>query len=108
MYEYGATVTRVVDGDTVHADVDCGLDIHTRLTIRLYGVNAPEARAPGGKEATDWLREKIEGKAVRIETYKDRREKFGRYLATIYVTGETDSVNQQMLDAVHAVAYFPN
>jgi len=108
MYEYRATITRVVDGDTVHADVDCGLDIHTRLTIRLYGVNAPEARAPGGKEAADWLRGKIEGKVVRIETYKDRREKFGRYLATIYALDETDSVNQQLLDAGHAVAYFPS
>lgn len=107
MYQYNATITRVVDGDTVHARVDLGFDTHVDATLRLLGVNAPEKRDAGGHDATEWLRSKVLNMVVRIETVKDRREKYGRYLATLYVQGEIDSVNQQLVAAGHAVEYAP-
>ena len=44
MYEYRCTVTRVVDGDTVDAEIDLGFDIVFKSRIRLFGVDTPESR----------------------------------------------------------------
>ena len=42
---YDAKIVRVVDGDTVDADIFLGFDINMRQRLRLYGVNAPETRS---------------------------------------------------------------
>ena len=43
-YIYKATVTKVVDGDTVDLLVDCGFNIIRKERIRFYGVDAWETR----------------------------------------------------------------
>ena len=99
MFEYRATVLRVVDGDTVDVEIDLGLDIRHRTRLRLYGINAPEVRGPSresGKASADALRGLIaDSPDVIVQTVKDRREKYGRYLATIWA-GETN-VNEAMV-----------
>lgn len=107
MYQYQATVTRIVDGDTIHAELDLGCDVRINLTLRLYGINAPETSTPEGKDATAFLRSLVvEGDTVLVVTYKDRREKYGRYLATLF-DAEGRDVNHAMVEAGHAVPYFP-
>ena len=54
-YTYNATVVRVVDGDTVLLDVDCGFYVIIRQLCRLAGINAIEHNKPGGPEATAHL-----------------------------------------------------
>ena len=44
MFEYNATLVRVVDGDTVDALVDLGFDTWKKVRIRMYGINTPESR----------------------------------------------------------------
>ena len=44
MYEYGCTVTRVVDGDTVDVILDLGFSILHKCRVRLYGIDTPESR----------------------------------------------------------------
>ena len=44
MYEYNATVTHVVDGDTMDVTLDLGFDILYNNRIRLVGINTPESR----------------------------------------------------------------
>ena len=56
MFEYKVKITRVVDGDTVDADIDLGFDIIYRDRIRLMGIDTPESR-------TSNKQEKILGKA---------------------------------------------
>lgn len=118
MYEYRATVLRVVDGDTVHADVDLGFDAHQLMTLRLAGINAPEHGTPEGEAATAALKELIYGPTlghlanppnvihavVMLHTFKDKREKFGRYLATLFTLTGVD-INAAMIAGGHAVAY---
>src|ERR1700712_4225515 len=87
MYEYGATVVDIHDGDTLHLEVDLGLDIDTKLTVRLYGLNAPELSTPEGKAALVWVQQWFTanaptGKCV-LHTIKDHREKYGRYLGVV-------------------------
>lgn len=98
-WTYGATILKVVDGDTFHAEVDAGFDIRQRMTLRLLGVDAPEVSlrkpnyyGPGVDEMEkargiyirDMLRERLTGEPVIVVTEKDRKEKYGRYLATVY------------------------
>lgn len=108
MYEYSATVLKVVDGDTVHLDVDLGLDQRRRLSVRLYGINSPEMNTAEGKAAREHLVVLVFGGAgpqVTVRTYKDRTEKYGRYLGTLLKDGV--DLNERMVADGHAVVYLP-
>lgn len=110
MYEYAATLLKVVDGDTVHLMVDLGFDVQRKDSFRLYGINAPEMGTDEGVQARDHLRLLLAynlgaPNPLRITTIKDRREKYGRYLATLWM-GDLN-VNQQMVADGHAVEYMP-
>jgi micrococcal nuclease len=109
MYQYRADLVRVLDGDTIDVNIDLGLEVHTLTRIRLAGINAPEKSTPEGlnskRFAETWFAENtVEGMLV-LETVKDRREKFGRYLAYVhpYTTlGLPASLNKAMVEAGYA------
>jgi len=87
LYFYKAKIVAVYDGDTVTAEVDFGCNLMMTMRLRLYGINAPEMRGPEkekGKVSRDWLRKEILKKDVIIETYKDKKGKYGRWLAVIW------------------------
>jgi len=110
MYEYGARIVEIIDGDSLKATVDLGFSIFPKQSLRLYGINTPElhgvADPKPGLAAKAFLASLVEGKDVVIRTRKDAREKYGRLLAEVLLAGITTSVNQQMIDAGHAKAYF--
>ena len=88
-YVYRAVVVRVVDGDTVDADIDLGFSTYTRQRLRLAGINAPEVRGGErveGEAAKQWLIDRLRNVdwVVTVETQKDRQGKYGRYLATLH------------------------
>jgi micrococcal nuclease len=90
LYHYKAIVTSVYDGDTFTVDIDFGLSAWIRgEKLRLNRINAPELRGDErakGLLSLDFLKGKIEGKEITIETIKDRRDlKYGRYLAEIWL-----------------------
>ena len=110
LYEYRARILRVIDGDTVQLDVDLGFDVRQRMTVRLYGINAPEMNTPEGKVAKMHLAMLIlEGMELELHTLKDKREKYGRYLAVLMLrvpgTDGRTNVNQMMVEDGHAVPY---
>jgi len=106
MYDYQAEVIRVVDGDTVWLRVDCGFDLRLDMTVRLYGINAPEVRSPEGRASKYWMEQALPvGSTVGLKTYKDKREKYGRYLGTL-IKGTTN-LNESMLAEGMAVRYMP-
>lgn len=93
MYSYNARILAVVDGDTVDADIDLGLYVHTVARLRLLGINAPEIHGPehdAGQRAKARLAALVEGKTIVITTHKDEREKYGRFLASL-ATAEGDA-----------------
>lgn len=109
-YTYRAEVTNVVDGDTLDVLWDLGAGTIRKERLRLYGINAPEMRgesAERGREARIRLRDLcfLAGNVIIMRTHKDRREKFGRYLAEIASPGATRTINQQLVDEGHAVPY---
>ncbi len=107
-YQYQANIVDVHDGDTVRADIDLGFNIwRHNEPLRLNGIDAPELRGASkdaGILARDALREKVLGKHVTICTIKDRQEKYGRYLANIYVDDEL--INDWMISQGFAKPYF--
>lgn len=106
-FEYGATCINVVDGDTVDLRVDLGFGFQFTDRYRLAGINAPERGTPGAKTATQWLIDQILNKPVDVRTYKDKKEKYGRYLADLFPVMGEYSFNQQMIDLKLAVPYGP-
>lgn len=107
MYEYRAKVIRVVDGDTVEVDVDLGFQIHTKMMLRLYGINAPEMKGPSraaGQAAKTFLKDLIQqyNGVLQVRTLQDAQEKYGRYLAYLVFPDEVIA-NQVMVQTGHAV-----
>lgn len=89
---YIAEVTEVIDGDTLRLDRDCGMDIwHRNVVVRLQGIDTPEINAKDPLEKAQGLRAKrrveelVMNQKVTIETFKDRKEKYGRYLVKVWV-----------------------
>jgi micrococcal nuclease len=75
-------VTRVVDGDTLHVQVD-GSD----ETVRLLGIDTPELNPMqcGARAATRLLTRLAEGRHVELVTdpTQDHRDRYGRLLAYV-------------------------
>tara|TARA_E500000331_G_C17174434_1_gene677622 strand:+ start:375 stop:797 length:423 start_codon:yes stop_codon:yes gene_type:complete len=112
MYEYGCTVERVVDGDTIDVVLDLGFDIRFKSRVRLYGIDTPESRTRDkdekvrGKMAGSFLKRAVKnGTKVVIQTkLKDSRGKYGRVLGNVIVDGL--NINETMVKNYLAVAYF--
>ncbi len=81
-----ATVTRVVDGDTVVASIGGGEEY-----VRYIGVDTPETVKPGtpvqcyGQPASHFNHALVEGRRVRLVFDRERRDRYGRLLAYVYL-----------------------
>lgn len=108
VYPRTCVVLKVVDGDTLHVDADLGCDVRVAMTLRLYGINAPETSTPEGLTARSYVEMWVAGRGPRFElrTVKDKREKYGRYLADLVDAGGASLV-ADLLEAGHAVPYLP-
>jgi micrococcal nuclease len=104
-----ATVTHVVDGDTLDADLDGTGEVR----IRLLGVNTPETVDPRkpvecfGKAASDFSKRMMkEGDRIRVEEdpQADERDKYGRLLRNIMLADGTD-YNALLIQDGYAHAY---
>jgi len=107
MYTYQAELIEVIDGDTLDLKVDLGFDTEVNIRVRLLGVDAPEKRTKNldekerGIAATNFVREvfsRNQNKCI-VRTTKDKKEKYGRYLATV-LFGD-NSLNTMLLENNH-------
>jgi micrococcal nuclease len=106
-------VIKVVDGDTIDADIDLGFDISLTKRVRLSGVDTPESRTTDlkekklGLESKEWLKHKLEfATDILIKTQlPDSTEKYGRILGNLYINNAALSLNQQMIDEGYAWTY---
>ena len=97
-----ATVTRIVDGDTIHVDLD-GRD----TTIRIIGIDTPEKDGPYtdeecfGPEATHYTEQALAGRDVELEFDVDRTDRYDRTLAYVWVGSEL--FDERILEDGYAV-----
>lgn len=105
-YHYKAEVVSVYDADTMTVEVDLGFDVSTTQRLRLYGINAWEVRGdekPEGIIARDWFRQQVPiGSTIYLKTQKDKRGKYGRYLATVYKDLHSQALNDRLVELGHA------
>lgn len=105
MYEYKAKIERVVDADTIDVSIDLGFDVWTRQRVRVAGLNAAEKNTEAGKNAIEYAKTVLKhGMEVLLRSHQDKREKFGRYLAEIWITKD-ESYNEKLLKLGYAVPY---
>jgi len=111
-YEYAAEVIRVIDGDTVEVFIekDVGFDVVVRFKkqVRMTGIDAPEksgATAAAGLASKALVQSLLPpGTSIIMRTEKpDATEKFGRFLATIWLNGE--NLSEHLIKVGAAQAY---
>ena len=106
-------ITKVVDGDTIDADIDLGFDISLSKRIRLAAVDTPESRTADanekkyGLESKEWLKHKVENaKNILIKTeLPDSTEKYGRIIGHLFINDQEKSLNDQMINEGYAWTY---
>ena len=120
MYEYRATIVKVVDGDTVDVDIDLGFGIWLKdERVRIMDIDTPESRTRDtvekkfGLAAKDRLKSLL-GKTAVLKTRvakdgEDMKGKFGRILGDfeVYYAAEDRYclAGEVLIKEGHAVLY---
>jgi micrococcal nuclease len=115
MYEYKATVVKIVDGDTVDVDIDLGFGIiMTDERVRIMGIDTPESRTRDKVEKVFGLasKERVKGllsgdiilKTQIARNGEDMKGKYGRILGD-FIIGDK-MLTDILVEEGHAVAYF--
>ena len=117
-YNFRVTkITKVLDGDTIDVVIDLGFDLYKKERVRIAGVDTPEKRTRNleekalGLDATNWLKDKLEGAISGDDDLVIRTElvggtgKYGRLLGWCYIGDSTVSLNEQMIEEGYAHAY---
>ncbi|MDD3374350.1 MAG: thermonuclease family protein [Candidatus Omnitrophica bacterium] len=114
LYTFKAHVERVVDGDTLVCNVDCGFGIWSRQKLRLKGIDAPEMDTVMGVKAKSFVEDVLRN-CVFIIVKTSKSDKYDRYLADIFFKeGESDAgavakdgeyLNQLLMDKGLAEIY---
>lgn len=89
-------VTRVIDGDTLDVLLATG-----RIRVRLHGVDAPEHDQPGGGQAMQWLKQRVQDRDVLLEPIS--QDRYDRMVAVVHL-GDID-VNRELVRSGNAWAY---
>lgn len=74
-------VTRIRDGDTIEVD---------NVPIRLNGLHAPERGDPGGAEATEAMRQIVEGAGGLLRCELSGEMSYDRYIGVCYTEAGQD------------------
>ena len=111
------SIDKVLDGDTIDVTIDLGFDLYKKERVRIAGVDTPEKRTRNleekalGLDATNWLKDKLEGAISGDDDLVIRTElvggtgKYGRLLGWCYIGDSTLSLNEQMIEEGYAHAY---
>lgn len=102
-------VISVTDGDTFKIDYN-----GEEKKVRLIGVDTPESVSPNkeknnnyGKEASNYTKEKLAGQYIYLEFDVQQTDKYGRFLAYVYLEDGT-MYNKELLEKGYAqVATYP-
>jgi micrococcal nuclease len=103
MYEYKCQLIRVIDGNTVEADIDLGFNVRIKQKIKLYGVEATNNHQ-ADKTIVDEERARLKALLPReflVQTILSKRGKIGRCLGVIYVETADDTrinINEELIN----------
>ena len=101
---YNVTIVRVIDGDTVEAQVDVGFHMTFKSKFRLKGVNTPERKKPGFSEATDFTQAWVDEHNGHIEVETMEKDSFGRWIAMFRCQKTGEYLNKRLIEEGHSPA----
>ena len=111
-YIYKIFVTRVIDGDTIDAEIDLGFNLKLNKRIRLHGIDTPETRTrdkkekAAGLEAKRRLQEIVESQQNQLYLKSMDQGKFGRCIGVLFERDFDDqSINDLLVEEGHARVY---
>ena len=116
-YIYRGKLERVVDGDTIDALIDVGVDIWIKKRIRYSGIDTWESRTRDLAEKAKGLEAKARNKELLMEVSSKAGYfrlksfgvgKYGRVLGEIYIQDSnknTICINNQLITEGHAYIY---
>ena len=108
MYTYKEKLDRVVDGDTVDANIDLGFDISVHKRIRLAGIDSPESRTRDLEEKQRGLasKERLTNLLKDGEFTLESKEvgKYGRVLGVLLI--DDLNINKTLVEEGYAVEYW--
>ena len=109
MYEYSATLVKIVDGDTVDVLIDLGFNTTKKERVRLLGIDTPESATKDlaekklGLEAKEYITQWfVKNTPFRLQTTKD--DKYGRILG-VFTGLDGKTLNTRLVDEGYAWAY---
>ncbi|HEC65642.1 MAG TPA: thermonuclease family protein [bacterium] len=110
-FVYLAKLERIIDGDTIVADLYLGLNvILDGQYIRLYGIDAWETRGEErekGLKAKEYLEGRLSKGQIEIEIRpewgQNGKGKYGRWLGIVYVN--EININTELVEKGHAQEY---
>ena len=74
--------------------------------LRFHGIDAPKLEGEtkaAGEASKAFLSNLILGKEIIFTTFKDKRDRYARFISVVYVAGLEDPVNDWMVKNGHAV-----
>jgi len=85
LFTYVACVQKIIDGDTLWALIDAGFGRLIQQKLRFRGIDCPELSTPEGQRAKRFVQERLKNlDFIIIKTYKDRVDKYDRYLVDLF------------------------
>jgi endonuclease YncB( thermonuclease family) len=97
-HSWSGEVDKVIDADILKVEKD-----NTKVEVRLYGIDAPESDQPY------WLRAirftKMMARFERVEVEPQHRGQHGRVEALVYLDGDGECLNEELIRAGHAWVY---
>jgi micrococcal nuclease len=106
MYQYKATLDRVIDGDTVDVFIDLGFRIITHQRLRIKEIDTPELRSksPGEREHAQEAKLFVENLFWKYsgECYVQTTKtgKYGRWIASVrFGTGDPIYLHEALKEA---------
>lgn len=113
MYEYKCKLEKVIDGNTIEAEIDLGFNVLVRQRIRLFGIETPTLQTNDAA-----IKEKAQAARTRLielmpkeficNTVLNKRGKFGRTLGYVYVEqgdGSRSCINDILVEEGIAQRY---
>jgi len=92
---WSGEVAEVIDADILRIKKG-----ESEVEVRLYGIDAPESDQPYGMRATRFT--KMMARFERVEIEPEDRDQEGRVAALVYLEGDGECLNEELVKAGHA------
>jgi len=112
VYEYRATLDRVVDGDTIDVIMDLGFGVYSKQRIRLAVIDCPEMNSSDesqralAKQAKEFVEQLIAKHGTELVIRTAKSDKYGRYIGYVrFYDDHQISIHEELLKSGLAAVY---